>query len=137
MILDSHLRQFFILSGNRGNEYLADLWTIKLAPPSGSSSSAEPKVLATSRISADYSKDGGPVAMFTQRATIDAESGEWTLVSGLMSDQKKNDETTVSEVWTRTRKGDWENVEVRGERPVGRFSSQVSRLSLSLRPQLD
>ncbi|KAL8292037.1 hypothetical protein RQP46_001503 [Phenoliferia psychrophenolica] len=152
MLFDPHLHTLFILSGNRGNLYLSDLWAVKVSVASDSddddadapvpepelwragavlpasipdSPSSSPTIISTKLISADYSREGGPKPMFTQRATIDAESGEWTLLSGLTSETKERNERPVGEVWTRARSGAWECVELRGESPVGRFSSQA------------
>ena len=152
MLFDAYLRTLFIFSGNRGDSYLSDLWAVKVArasddspaddsavpvepelwrsgavlPASGPDShSASPTIISTKLVTADYQLEGGPAPMFTQRATIDTESGEWTLLSGLTSEGKSNEEIPVGEVWTRMRSGVWECVNLRGDTPPSRFSSQV------------
>ncbi|KAM0749031.1 hypothetical protein T439DRAFT_327521 [Meredithblackwellia eburnea MCA 4105] len=153
MLYDPLLHTLFVFAGSRADEYLSDLWAIRLAtaededddPPrepeywragavlpnpnpattTSSSISPTPILLSTKSLSTNYSNEGGPPAAFTQRAVIDVGTGEWTLLSGLRIDPKVRDETPESQIWTRSREGAWENVEVKGDQPPGRFGGQV------------
>lgn len=87
--------------------------------------SRQPTILQIKQLSSDYSAHGPPAA-FTQRASIDPVSGQWTLMSGLIKDRKTLKETPVGEMWTRSREGKWDKVEARGETPCGRYAAQVS-----------
>ncbi|KAM0789624.1 hypothetical protein ACM66B_000429 [Microbotryomycetes sp. NB124-2] len=174
MLYDQQLATVYILSGQRGETYLSDLWAVKLmqsgddgeravavesmtADPTevwraggvvgvnldettttsassadatpgvvttGSNRSRAPTILHTKRLATDYSSHGPPAA-FTQRSTIDQSTGTWTLVSGLVKDRTTLRETTASELWQRTRQGQWLKVESRGEQPCGRYAAQV------------
>ncbi|KAI5480427.1 hypothetical protein MNV49_000580 [Pseudohyphozyma bogoriensis] len=147
MLLDTSVPSLFILGGQRGESYLSDLWTVQLATPSSDDadedapppqtslptlwrsgavidpSSPTPTIVSTKMLSLDYSKEDGPPAGFTQRTNLDAETGEWTMLSGLRSD--KRGESPTKDVWRRSRNGDWEQVELRGDYPVGRFAAPV------------
>ncbi|KAK4054316.1 hypothetical protein OIO90_003549 [Microbotryomycetes sp. JL221] len=179
MLYDAELSTMFILSGQRGETYLSDLWSIKLMNSdrrssattatngqrdtetdddptevwraggvvgsidnSSSSSSTgtttttpsittavrasrAPTILQIKRVEPDYSSYGPPAA-FTQRSTIDPQTGTWTLISGLIKDRTTLKESTVGELWTRTRQGQWNKVETKSQiEPCGRYASQV------------
>lgn len=69
---DSHRRQLWILGGQRGDQYLADMHTYNLATGE------------VRQIDANYEVNaGGPEGGFTQRAVIDAPRREIYLFSGL------------------------------------------------------
>lgn len=84
----------------------------------------QPTILSISQLSPDYSFDG-PAAAFTQRASLDSETREWTLLSGLVKDRKTGREVATDEVWCKTKEDEWEEVEVRGAKPMERFAAQV------------
>ncbi|ORY89609.1 Muskelin N-terminus-domain-containing protein [Leucosporidium creatinivorum] len=94
------------------------------AGPSPSAPPRQPTILSISQLSSDYSLQG-PAAAFTQRASLDPETREWTLLSGLIKDRKTGREVATDEVWCKTKDDEWEEVEVRGSKPVGRFAAQV------------
>ena len=99
------------------------------APLAGTSSTSsnpprQPTILQISLLSSDYSSVG-PAAAFTQRASLDPATREWTILSGLIKDRKTGRETPGTEVWTRSKEGKWEEVDQRGEAPVGRYAAQV------------
>lgn len=98
-------------------------------------SSSDPTLLQTTLLSADYSLDG-PAPGFTQRATIDVGSGEWTVLTGMVKDEKSQDEVPAAEVWVHARGGGWRKVECRGEVPEGRFGGQVSARELGEEKEL-
>jgi hypothetical protein len=122
MIHDPNLNSLFIFAGGRLESYLSDLWSIKL-PPTPSTSTAFVPLLPV-LISSDYSTSGPP-AGFTQRATIDTRTGDWTILSGMVKDPKGNGGVVDTGVWTRSVEGEWEKVvEKGGEVPDARFGGQ-------------
>lgn len=161
MLYDDRSSTVYIFSGQRGDMYLADLWAIRLASPSNkdddeeesmegdnglwragavvdaplagtSTTPRQPTILQISALTSDYSAVG-PAAAFTQRASLDPSTREWTILSGLIKDRKTGREEPGSEVWTRSKEGRWEEVDQRGELPVGRYAAQVSRWSAMTR----
>lgn len=144
VLLDPKAPSLYVLGGQRGTNYFSDLWSIQLpqiaetsTSPSGldfklwreslsllSSSNAKEQRPLIERLSADYSHDGPP-AGFTQRTSIDVETGEWTMLSGLTVEKRSTTESCSNEVWVRNRAGVWESVERRGNSPPGRFAAQV------------
>lgn len=120
MIHDPNLNSLFIFAGGRLESYLSDLWSIKL-PPSNSTAFVP---LVPVLISSDYSTSGPP-AGFTQRATIDTKTGDWTILSGMVKDPKGNGGVVDTGVWTRSVEGEWEKViEKGGAVPDARFGGQ-------------
>lgn len=125
LIYDPHTSSLYVLGGQRGDSFKADLWQIPLPPPSDSPSAPfDAPALAPALVSADTLKQGGPPPSFAQRATVDGAEGVWTVLSGSTQGAGVAREVLGREVWVRVG-GKWEAVERRGEEPGGRFAGQV------------
>lgn len=100
MLFNSKSRELYILAGQRHQEHLSDFYIYQLDTDS---------VIEVAR---DYSKVGGPEAGFTQRATIDVESSEIYLFSGLIRDKKSpTAETVKNAFWNYSmRTGKWSKI---------------------------
>lgn len=72
MLYDSVSRLLYIFAGQRLKDYLSDFYAYSLD---------RDEVIEISR---DYSRQAGPDAGFTQRATIDADKQEIYILSGFM-----------------------------------------------------
>lgn len=100
MLLDSNPglgsggRQLWILGGQRGDQYLASMYTYNLSTGS------------VREISRDYSGDG-PEAGFTQRLSIDCDSREIYFFSGLTPAKKKENELKNSFWLYRIEESKW------------------------------
>lgn len=79
-------RILWILAGQRGTTYLADMWTYQI------------NTGIVREISRDYSQSG-PEGGFTQRATIDTQKREIHLFSGLVRKSKNKGERVKSAFW--------------------------------------
>lgn len=92
-------RILWVLAGQRGTTYLADMWTYQL------------NTGAVREASRDYSlasNGGGPEGGFTQRATIDADAREIYLFSGLVRRSKSRGERVKSAFWVyNIERHDW------------------------------
>lgn len=80
-------RVLWVLAGQRGTTYLADMWTYQLS--SGS----------VQLVNSDYSLGGGPEGGFTQRATMDISAREIALFSGLARRSRGSGERVRSAFW--------------------------------------
>jgi hypothetical protein len=90
MIYVPQTQLLYIFAGQRDDTFLSDMYTYST---SGTHEIAE--------ISSDYTSDGrgGPEAGFTQRATLDEDMREFYILSGLMMDMNRKDETVRSSFW--------------------------------------
>ncbi|KAJ3119706.1 Muskelin 1, intracellular mediator containing kelch motif [Nowakowskiella sp. JEL0407] len=126
MLLNSKTHELYIFAGQRKKDYLSDFYVFDL----------ENEVVYEN--SRDYSKQGGPDAGFTQRATMDHELGEFYVLSGLMREKLTQQDTMKNSFWVyRIKKGKWnriyENENVGGEywqtmqekEPCPRFAHQL------------
>ncbi|PWN26502.1 hypothetical protein BDZ90DRAFT_233131 [Jaminaea rosea] len=97
MLLDTVKRQLWVLAGQRGETYLADMHVYDLTTK------------AVREISHDYSQGGkGPEGGFTQRATIDSGKREIYLFSGLVRRSRCSDERVKSAFWQyRMEEDEW------------------------------
>ncbi|KAI8368114.1 Muskelin N-terminus-domain-containing protein [Radiomyces spectabilis] len=75
MLFDHISRDLYIFAGQRVKDYLADLYRY----------SVDTDTLY--EVTQDYSKDTGPDAGFTQRATMDVDQREFHVLSGYMRNQ--------------------------------------------------
>lgn len=92
-------KQLWIIAGQRGDTYLADMHVYDLNTKS------------VREISHDYSQGGGPEGGFTQRATIDCEKRQIYLFSGLIRRLKVSDDRLHSAFWLyRMDTDNWEVV---------------------------
>ncbi|KAJ3045304.1 Muskelin 1, intracellular mediator containing kelch motif [Rhizophlyctis rosea] len=99
MLLNPHTRELYIFAGQRHKDYLSDFYVYELDTDT------------VTEVSRDYSKQGGPDAGFTQRATIDTELGEFYVLSGLMKEKNASQETVKNSFWVYSfRKGKWSRV---------------------------
>ncbi|KAI8614210.1 Muskelin N-terminus-domain-containing protein [Chytriomyces sp. MP71] len=126
MLLNPKTRELYIFAGQRNKEYLSDLYIYEI----------DTDILH--EVSRDYSKQGGPDAGFTQRATIDPELGEFYILSGLQKDKNSSQESVKNSFWSYgLQKGKWtrvyhnENVgaeywsRMRDREPCPRFAHQL------------
>ncbi|KAJ3106961.1 Muskelin 1, intracellular mediator containing kelch motif [Phlyctochytrium planicorne] len=126
MLLNSKTRELYIFAGQRGKEYLSDFYVYEIDTDT------------VHEVSRDYSKQNGPDAGFTQRATIDFDLGEFYVLSGLQRDKNSTQETVKNSFWSyNIRKGKWtrvyhnENVQpeywekMKDREPVPRFAHQL------------
>lgn len=72
MLFDQSSRSLFVFAGQRVKDYLSDLYRYGVDDDT------------VTEIAQDYSKDAGPDAGFTQRATIDEDLQELYVLSGYM-----------------------------------------------------
>lgn len=137
--------------------------------PASTTASRPPTILQIRQLTSDYSApagtslqpdlnstilaDGssstpptGPPAAFTQRASLDPHTHEWTLLTGLVRDRRANKEVPSDDIWVRSPPppppppsssngsttvpeeagaGTWELVEQRQPRPPSRYAAQV------------
>eukprot|EP01137_Pigoraptor_chileana_P006051 Opistho-2@49948 len=87
MLFNPEQRQLYIFAGQRNKDYLSDFYIYNV--DSG----------VVVEMSRDSSKQGGPDAGFTQRATIDTELGEFYVLSGLMREKSTSVETVKNAFW--------------------------------------
>jgi hypothetical protein len=74
-------------------------------------STSSPHALTVVEVSRDSSRDGGPDAGFTQRATIDVRRSEIYVFSGLMRDRAGAADTVKNQFWVYSIENDsWANV---------------------------
>lgn len=129
LVNDRTTDSLYVLGGQRGESFRSDWWQVPL--PQASASAAAPfdsSALAPALLSYDTAKQGGPPLSFAQRATVDPETGMWTVLSGSTQVSGSGKEVQGQDIWVRTKgaqSGGWEAVERRGEEPVGRFAGQV------------
>ena len=87
MLLHEANRELYIFAGQRNKDYLADFYVYYLDTDE------------IRQLSRDYSKQGGPDAGFTQRATIDSQLGEFYVFSGLIKEKNNTQETVKNSLW--------------------------------------
>lgn len=99
MLLNAKSNQLYIFAGQRHKDYLSDFYIYDISTDS---------VIEMSR---DSSKNGGPDAGFTQRATIDGELEEFYVFSGLMREKNSTTETVKNSLWVYSiRKDLWQRI---------------------------
>ncbi|KAJ1560640.1 hypothetical protein HK096_007790, partial [Nowakowskiella sp. JEL0078] len=99
MLLNPATRELYIFAGQRKKDYLSDFYIYEIDTDT---------IYECSR---DYSKQSGPDAGFTQRATIDPELGEFYVLSGLMREKTTAQETMKNSFWVyNIRKDKWARV---------------------------
>lgn len=112
-------RQLWIMAGQRGDSYLADMYTYDL----------DTKIVR--EISSDYSRSGkGPEPGFTQRAAIDPNKREIYLFSGLIKRTKSTVEKMTSAFWLyRIERNEWSVIWQGKEGTSGAGNIATRRLS--------
>ncbi|KAJ3265912.1 Muskelin 1, intracellular mediator containing kelch motif [Chytriomyces hyalinus] len=99
MLLNSKTRELYIFAGQRNKDYLSDFYTYDIATDT------------VHEVSRDYSKQGGPDAGFTQRATMDTDFGEFYILSGLQKDKNSTQESVKNSFWSYSlRRAKWTRV---------------------------
>ncbi|KAJ3300279.1 Muskelin 1, intracellular mediator containing kelch motif [Borealophlyctis nickersoniae] len=99
MLLNPRTRELYIFAGQRNKDYLSDFYIYEIDTDT------------VHEVSRDYSKQNGPDAGFTQRATIDTELGEFYVLSGLMREKNATQETVKNSFWVYSiRKDRWTKV---------------------------
>jgi hypothetical protein len=77
-------------------------------------------------VSRDYTKQNGPDAGFTQRATIDPDLGEFYVLSGLMREKSTSQETVKNSFWVyQMKKEKW--IKVYGSESEYKAGSEVQQ----------
>eukprot|EP01135_Chromosphaera_perkinsii_P004865 Nk52_evm11s301 gene=Nk52_evmTU11s301 len=94
MLLNSQTRQLYIFAGQRNKDYLSDFYIYDIDSQ------------IVHEMSRDSSKQGGPDAGFTQRATIDKDLNEVFVLSGLMREKNSTQETVKNSFWVYNLKKD-------------------------------
>ncbi|KAJ3185891.1 hypothetical protein HK101_009778 [Irineochytrium annulatum] len=126
MLLNPHTRELYIFAGQRGKDYLSDFYVYEI------------DFDVVHEVSRDYSKQGGPDAGFTQRATINHDLGEFYVLSGLQKDKNTTQESVKNSFWSyNIKRGKWtrvyhnENIgpeyweKMKDREPVPRFAHQL------------
>ena len=99
MLFHPIFKQLYIFAGQRLKDYLSDFYVYDIASD---------KIIEMNR---DSSKNGGPDAGFTQRATIDYDLNEFYVFSGLMREKNSSTETVKNTFWVYSiRKDKWQKV---------------------------
>ncbi|KAJ2999772.1 Muskelin 1, intracellular mediator containing kelch motif [Globomyces sp. JEL0801] len=98
MLFNPLTREIYIFAGQRNKDFLADFYIYQIDTD---------RVIEVSR---DYSKNGGPDAGFTQRATIDVDLGEFYVLSGLMREKNALSETKNAFWVYNIKKNKWTKV---------------------------
>jgi N-acetylneuraminic acid mutarotase len=88
MLLHSSRRQLYIFAGQRHKDYLSDFYVYDIDAD------------RVTEMNRDYSKNGGPEAGFTQRATIDVDLNEFYVFSGLMREKNSASESVNNSFWS-------------------------------------
>ncbi|KAI8639074.1 Muskelin N-terminus-domain-containing protein [Parasitella parasitica] len=97
MLFDQKNKSLYIFAGQRGKDYLSDLYRYQVD-----------KDIVT-EIAQDYSKDAGPDAGFTQRATIDEDLQELYVLSGYM--RNSGGDIVRNTLWVYSiEKNEWQKV---------------------------
>ncbi|KAJ3006031.1 UNVERIFIED_CONTAM: Muskelin 1, intracellular mediator containing kelch motif, partial [Siphonaria sp. JEL0065] len=126
MLLNPVTRELYIFAGQRNKDYLSDFYVYEIDTDT------------VHEVSRDYSKQGGPDAGFTQRATIDPTLGEFYVLSGLQKEKNTTHETVKNSFWCYSiKKGKWtrvyhnENIgqeywgKMKDKEPCPRFAHQL------------
>ncbi|KAG0025467.1 Muskelin 1, intracellular mediator containing kelch motif, partial [Podila clonocystis] len=87
MLYDEMMHSLVIFAGQRNKDYLSDFYVYDIAAD---------RVLEVCK---DYSKQGGPEAGFTQRATISSRGREVYVLSGLVKDRGLSAEKLKNSFW--------------------------------------
>ncbi|KAJ3288309.1 Muskelin 1, intracellular mediator containing kelch motif [Rhizoclosmatium sp. JEL0117] len=87
MLFNPLTRELYIFAGQREKDYLSDFYIYEVDTDT------------VHEVSRDYSKQNGPEAGFTQRATIDASLGEFYVLSGLQKDKNTTQESVKNSFW--------------------------------------
>ena len=115
--------EIYIFAGQRNKLFLADFYSYN----------TESNHLR--QLSRDYSKQGGPDAGFTQRATIDPDLDEFYVFSGLIKEKSNTQESLKNSLWVyNIKKESWSKID-RGDstwndssasdEPCPRFAHQM------------
>lgn len=137
MLLDtSSTPALYVFSGQRSSTSVSDLWRFQLqnSDPTTDADFLTPGTEApgiiikfsAKKLENDYTKGTNVPLGFSQRGSIDLETGEWTVISGLIQDRKTGNDICSEEIWIRSKEGVWKNVEIKGDKPKGRFAGPVS-----------
>ena len=105
MLFNPETRQLYIFAGQRHKDYLRFVFFVGSAKDVLTFLKSDFYVYdidsdRVTEMNRDYSKNGGPDAGFTQRATIDPELGEFYVFSGLMREKNSSAETVNNSFWT-------------------------------------
>lgn len=99
MLLNPLTRELYIFAGQRNKDYLSDFYVYDIDTDT------------VHEVSRDYSKQGGPDAGFTQRATIDPALSEFYILSGLHKDRNSPHDSVKNSFWCyNLQKGKWTRV---------------------------
>lgn len=97
MLFDQSNRSLYVFAGQRGKDYLSDLYRYEVDTD------------IVTEIAQDYSRDAGPDAGFTQRATIDEDLQELYVLSGYM--RNSGGEIVKNTLWIYSiKKNEWQKV---------------------------
>ncbi|KAJ3385740.1 Muskelin 1, intracellular mediator containing kelch motif [Lobulomyces angularis] len=134
MLLDPKEKILYIFAGQRNKDYLSDFYTYDI------------KTDTVYEVSRDYSVQGGPVAGFTQRATIDLNLGEIYVLSGLMKEKNNPTEMVKNSFWVyNIQKSKWSKIYQNNQsghdywektndfEPIPRFAHQMVYDDVTLR----
>ena len=119
MLIHKDKDVMFIFSGQRFKDYLSDMYVFHLDTG------------ITTELSKDYSKLGGPICGFTQRATINEDRNEIYVFSGLVRDKFSAQDSVRNTFWVyHLEENKWQMVfqnggETTGE-PVARYAHQLA-----------
>lgn len=97
MLFDQSDRSLYVFAGQRGKDYLSDLYRYQVDTD------------IVTEIAQDYSKDAGPDAGFTQRATIDEDLQELYVLSGYM--RNSGGDVVRNTLWVYSiKRNEWQKV---------------------------
>ncbi|KAL9540450.1 hypothetical protein MBANPS3_009668 [Mucor bainieri] len=97
MLFDQSNRSLYVFAGQRGKDYLSDLYLYQVDTDT------------VTEIAQDYSKDAGPDAGFTQRATIDEDRQELYVLSGYM--RNSGGDVVRNTLWVYSiKRNEWQKV---------------------------
>ncbi|KAJ3391306.1 hypothetical protein HDU84_006222 [Entophlyctis sp. JEL0112] len=123
MLFHPIARELYIFAGQRHKDYLSDFYIYEIETDT------------VHEVSCDYSKQGGPDAGFTQRATIDPDLGEFYVLSGLQKERKTSHESVKTSFWCYSiKRGKWNRVDhtdteywakMKDTEPCPRFAHQL------------
>ncbi|KAJ3193739.1 Muskelin 1, intracellular mediator containing kelch motif [Entophlyctis luteolus] len=126
MLFNPITRELYIFAGQRNKDYLSDFYIYEIDTD------------IVHEVSRDYSKQGGPDAGFTQRATIDPEIGEFYVLSGLQKERNTTHESVKNSFWCYSiKRGKWTRVyhnentgaeywaKMKDKEPCPRFAHQL------------
>ena len=112
-------RHLYIFAGQRSKDYLSDFFIYEID---------NDRVIELTR---DSSKQGGPDAGFTQRATIDLDLGEFYVLAGLMREKHSAHETVKNTFWSfEIAKGKWRRIYKNEAQSAEEKASVLTSLSM-------